>query len=51
MIEIPKGKSEDWYDGYLLGMEQARELVREAHDEVWEAILDAQEVASDVAEE
>lgn len=47
MIDVPEGKSRDWYDGYTYAMSQAREAIREAGDEVWEAILDAPEVRDD----
>lgn len=47
MIDVPKGKSRDWYDGYTYAMSQARENIREAGDDVWEALLDAPEVRDD----
>lgn len=41
MIEVPKGKSADWYDGYTFAMKQARDVIQDSADEVWDAVLEA----------
>lgn len=44
MIEIPRNKSFDWYDGYTFAMAQARKIIQEVGDEVLDAILETPEV-------
>lgn len=51
MIKVPEGKTLDWYDGYAYGLNQARQIIQDAGDDVWDAILDTPEVRDEGLED